>query len=1040
MIFAVERINRILKELNTWSHEPRAIVDDIRFRACGYNDYELVNASADHWEKYALRQNWGGVDQHYWFRAKVGIPQELAGRKVILLARTGRTGWDALNPQFLAYVNGKVVQGLDVNHTEVLLTERAKTGTEYVIDLYAYTGMQEAYTELELSVCGLDEDVERLYYHLQVPLQVAQLQGEEDINRIAILNYLTEAINLLDLRQPGSKAFHASVKKALAYLDREFYGKECGDNTITEICVGHTHIDVAWLWTLGQTREKSVRSFATVINLMKQYPDYVFMSSQPQLYQYVKDDCPELYEEIKGMVKAGRWEVEGAMWLEADCNLASGESLVRQILHGKRFMREEFGVDSKILWLPDVFGYSAALPQILKRSGVDYFMTTKISWNEFNRMPYDTFMWQGLDGTEVLTYFISTQEYNKGVAGTNTTYNGDTTPSQVLGAWNRYQQKEINRTVLNCYGFGDGGGGPTKPMLERLERLDKGLPGMPKTRKGTALPFFRQLEETVGSNKRLPRWVGELYLEYHRGTYTSIARNKRFNRKAEFLNQETEWLSTLASLLTGADYPQEQLTSIWRTTLLNQFHDIIPGSSIRQVYEESRAQYLDLFEEEDTLVEDALGALIADIDAPVPSIIVFNALGVARSDLVEVSLPYGWDVVSVWDGETALATQRTADGRLLFVARDVPAFGYKAFTLRRESRSVKAEGKVSAKGMENAHFSLKIDGDGSITSLVDKRSGREVLKAGGRANLLQVFEDKPFEYDAWNLEIYYQEKMWEIGKADKIEVIESGPVRWALRVRRTFLDSTIDQTYYLYSEIARIDFDTTIDWKEFDLVLKAAFPVDIHAEKATYEIQYGNVERPTHWNTSWDWARFEVCAHKWADLSESGYGVSLLNDCKYGHDIRDGVMRLTLLKAATYPNEDADREVHKFVYSLYPHEGGWREGETAQMAYRLNVPLRAAVTEGNKGTQAAIYSLASCDAPNVMIEVVKQAEDGDGVIVRLYEYMNQRSTATVTFGKKASSVEECDLLENKIAAIQHKGNVFSFEVRPFEIRTFRVRF
>lgn len=1040
MFFAIERINRILKDLAGLSHNPVFAVDDIRYRPCGYNEYELVSASAEEWDRYALHQNWGGIDQHYWFRTTLGIPQELAGRKVILLVKTGRTGWDALNPQFLAFVNGKVVQGLDVNHTEILLADKAKAGEEYVIDLYAYTGMQEAYTELELQLCGLEGAVERLYYHIQVPLQVAQLQDDQDIHRITILNHLTEAVNLLDLRQPGSKDFHASVKKALDYMDKHFYGEACGDDTVMEICVGHTHIDVAWLWTLGQTREKAVRSFATVVNLMKQYPDYVFMSSQPQLYQFVKEDCPELYAEIKAMVEAGRWEVEGAMWLEADCNLASGESLVRQIVHGKRFMREEFGVDSKILWLPDVFGYSAALPQILKRSGVDYFMTTKISWNEFNRMPYDTFMWQGLDGTEVLTYFISTQDYNKDKPVNFTTYNGDTTPTQVLGCWNRYQQKEINRTVLNCFGFGDGGGGPTKPMLERLERTDKGLPGMPMTRKGLSLPFFRQLEKTVGKNKRLPKWVGELYLEYHRGTYTSIARNKRYNRKIEFLNQETEWLATLASLLAGADYPQEQLTSIWRTTLLNQFHDIIPGSSIRQVYEESQEQYQQIFGEDEALVEDALSALVAEIDAQEPSIVVFNALGITRSDIVEVTLPADWEDASVWDGETALPCQRSASGDLLFIARAVPAFGYKTFTLRRAAAPLSGSGDVSKRGMENDFFSLKIDGDGSITSLVDKRSGREVLQTGARGNVLQVFEDKPFEYDAWNLEIYYQEKMWEVGKANRIEVVESGPVRWALRVRRTFLNSTIEQTYYLYSEVARIDFDTTIDWKEADLVLKAAFPVDVHANRATYEIQYGNVERPTHWNTSWDWARFEVCAHKWADLSEGGYGVSLLNDCKYGHDIRDGVMRLTLLKAATYPNEDADREVHKFVYSLYPHAGGWREAQTPHLAYGLNVPLRAAVTQGNQGSQPALYSLAACDAENVMIEVIKQAEDGDGVIVRMYEYMNQRSKPTVTLGKQPKSVVECDLLENEIGAVTQNANGFIFEMRPYEIRTFRVRF
>lgn len=1046
MFFTTERINRIITELGDDLHHPKQQLTSIRFTPCDYNAYELLHAPDTDWADYEPRQNWGGKDQHHWFRTTFEMPAQFAGKRAILLVQTGRTGWDALNPQFLAFVNGEIAQGLDVNHTEILLTDNAQAGATYQIDLYAYTGMTDAFTELEIFLCGLEVEIEKLYYHLQVPLQVSQLLDKEEMNRITILNHLTEAINLLDLRQPFSDAFYASIRNANNYLDSEFYDKVCGDGTVTEVCVGHTHIDVAWLWTLTQTREKAVRTFATVIKLMEQYPDYIFMSSQPQLYQYVKEDSPELYARIVEMVQAGRWEVEGAMWLEADCNLASGESLVRQILHGKRFFREEFGVDSKVLWLPDVFGYSAALPQILKRSGVDYFMTTKISWNEFNRMPYDTFTWKGLDGTGILTYFISTQEYDKSNTATGTTYNGDTTPSQVKGGWHRYQQKAINSTVLNCYGFGDGGGGPTKPMLERLERLNKGIPGMPRTQTGKVLDFFRDLDARVGASKRLPEWVGELYLEYHRGTYTSMARNKKANRKAEFRNQDIEWLASLGGLLFGAEYPQHDLHRFWRTTLLNQFHDIIPGSSIREVYEDSKAEYAVLERESGALLARTLEGIAQQVNTSSDSVVVFNQLGFVRSDIVTIELPQGWEFADVLDGNQPVTVQKVGDSSILFCAQNVPSKGYKTFTLRRAvvpaqpASDLRPTADAQPDHMENDFFAIAIGADGTLTSIYDKRAEREVLQSGARGNVLQAFEDKPFQWDAWNIDIYYQEKMWEVDDVQEVRVVESGPVRWGVEVRRRFLDSTITQTIYIYRDIARIDFATEIDWKETQVLLKAAFPVDIHAEKASYEIQFGNVERPTHWNTSWDWARFEVCAHKWADLSEEGYGVSLLNDCKYGHDIRNSNMRLTLLKSATYPNEDADREQHSFTYALYPHQQGWRQSETAEMAYSLNCPLYAVVTPAHTGALPASFALVQTASDNVMIEVVKQAEAGAEMIVRLYEYKNVRSSVTLSFGKPVRAVLECDLMENEQAALPVEGNAFTFQIKPYEIRTFKVAF
>ena len=774
---------------------------------------------------------------------------------------------------------------------------------------------------------------------------------------------------------------------------------------------------------------------------MKQYPDYVFMSSQPQLYKYVKEDRPEIYEEIKKMIKAGRWEAEGAMWLEADCNLTSGESLVRQILFGTRFFKQEFGIENKILWLPDVFGYSAALPQILKKSGIEYFMTTKISWNQFNRMPYDTFMWQGIDGTDILTYFISTQDYDKENKSTNlTTYNGNTTPTQVMGCWQRYQQKELTNEVMNCFGFGDGGGGPTKEMLEYTERLSKGIPGSPQVKLGNSLDFFKRLEKKVAGNKRLPKWVGELYLEYHRGTYTTMARNKRYNRKTEFLNQDAELLSSINKTLLGAGYPQKEINECWEATLLNQFHDIISGSSIKEVYEDSKAQYEAIGAVGRTLVATVINGVASQIKTEQTSVVVFNQLGFLRSDIAEFKLPEGWNFADVYENERKFTTQLAGDS-IIFFAENVPSKGYKSFTLKKATQPEAANTfKLDIKHLENKYFTILLDDNGNFVSIYDKNRERELLQKGQKGNLLQAFEDKPFNNDAWDIDIYYQEKMWEIDNITDIQVIENGSVRSALKIKRTFLNSTIEQTIYLYSDINRIDFDSTIDWKEKQILLKAAFPVDIHSDKATYEIQYGNVERPTHWNTSWDWARFEVCGHKWADLSEGGYGVSLLNDCKYGHDIKDSVMRLTLLKSSTSPNVDADREIHNFIYSIYPHAGDWKTADVEGMAYNLNCPFYTKVEPAHDGSLPAEFSFVRLDCDNVMIEVVKKAEDSDDTIVRLYEYKNKRTSVRLTCCKPLVYAAECDLMENETGTVEVEENAFAFDIKPYEIKTFKIRF
>ncbi|MFW5985632.1 MAG: alpha-mannosidase, partial [Halanaerobiaceae bacterium] len=1049
MRFTLKRVSRINRELKDYIYQDKKDISQ-QFKFLEIN-------SADQVDALSITQGWQEIssnveispDQHYWFQAEYRVPEEFSGQPLALIF-----GEDVVESEL--YINNKLVQGVDRNHRHIIFTQKAEKGAEFLFHLHSYTGAQvnKSHTGfqvdkamLEAGIAVYNKEIKDLYYDLDVPLKTAELLDKEDKRRIDIAGYLNQAINILDLRQPFSPEFYNSITEAREFLQEEFYNKFCGDSDVTAHCIGHTHIDVAWLWILSQTREKVKRSFSTVLNLMEQYPEYMFMSSQPQLYKFLKEDKPQLYEKVKQRIKEGHWEAEGGMWLEADCNLSSGESLVRQLLFGTRFFQEEFDVKSKLLWLPDVFGYSAALPQILDQFDIDYFMTTKISWNEYNQMPYDTFNWEGIDGTEVLTHFITTSDYDSGDDFT-TTYNGSINPSQIKGAWERYQQKDLNDDVLVAFGHGDGGGGPTKSMLENARRLKEGIPGCPEVKIGSSLDFFENLEQEVKDNRYLPKWVGELYLEYHRGTYTTMARNKRYNRKCEFLYQDTELFNVLKQELTDSgDYPQQEINQGWETILLNQFHDIIPGTSIKPVYEESKEQYEEIKEKGKQLLGSALDNLTTQISASKDSVVVFNQLGFSRDDLVELELPADYKDVQIVSPEGKPVSQQwSGENKLIFQAENVPALGYKTFRLKNKEdnsqntdnpvnenqEETKNEDKIeiSTEKISNKFFEISLDSKGHIDSIYDKKNDREVLKDGDRANVLLAFEDKPLNWDAWDINLFYQEKSWEIEQLEDIEVVEKGNLKSTLKLTRTFLDSTIEQYIQVYRDLPRIDIKNIIDWQEKQILLKAAFPVDVHSNKANYEIQYGNVERPTHWNTSWDKARFEVVGHKWADLSEDNYGVSLMNDCKYGYDIKDNIMRLTLIKSPVMPNEDADRERHEFTYSLYPHEGDWKKADTVNQAYQLNCPLYARVKEDDRGNLPEELSLAEVDQENVIIETVKQAEDDQSIIIRLYECYNRRTSVQLKLFAEPVKVQECDLKEEDIGVVEVQENEFNFEIKP----------
>ncbi len=1044
MIMLQQRIGKFLSYLEKQIYPQKMELENIRFIQTEerFSNVEKLDTTA--WELFDGREFWGGHREYYWFDMTARIPEEFEGKCVCFELLTGREGqWDATNPQFTCYVNGVLRQGLDVNHREVLLTESAKAGESYRIVLSAFTGDQNFKLKLQVSIKVLDRLTEKYYYDIKVPYETAFRLASADRDYIAIIQTINESVNLVDFRQENSAEYRESIQKADGYMEQEFYKKRCStENRPTICCVGHTHIDCAWMWTLKVTQDKAVRSFSTVLELMRRYPEYKFMSSQPLLYKFVKKNAPQVYEEIKRRVKEGRWETEGAMFVEADCNLSSGESLVRQIIYGKRFFKEEFGKDNIVLWLPDVFGYSAALPQIMKKTGIRYFMTTKINWNEFNRMPYDTFMWRGIDGTEILTHFIPTRDYQDGPKNANrtnffTTYNGIINPSQVKGSWKRYSQKYLNQETLLAYGYGDGGGGPTTWMLENQRRLEKGIPGCPNTKQSHVREFFENLEAEVSTNKYLPTWSGELYLEYHRGTYTTMARNKKGNRKSEFAYENIEWLGVLEDCLSGQEYPRELLRWGWETILKNQFHDILPGSSIKEVYDDSKRDYEELLSRAHQEMDTQKQRLADGVKAKAGDVVVFNPNGFLGSGIV--CFKSEEKITALERNGCLFPVQKTADGNCLFEVDMVPPRGYETFSLPENSDLQKENTLyVDTAHMENQYFILEFNEKGQFSRIFDKKCRRELLKPGQAGNVIMSYEDRPHNYDAWDINNYYTEKSWEVDQVESIEVLEKGPVRAALRIVHPYLQSRIVQTIYLYAETPRVDIRTEIDWREHLILLKDLFPVDIHTEEATFDIQYGNVTRPTYSNTSWDFAKFEVCAHKWIDLSEWGYGVSFLNDCKYGVSVRDGVVGLTMLKSPIYPNSEADKEYHEFWYSIYPHENGWRQGGTVRQAYQFNNTMTAAVKKLSGNDLPVKYSLAAVDKENIVIEVVKEAEDSDALIIRMYECYNARTNAVLKVGRTFKKAVECDMLENEEKELTCFDGKVNLTFHPFEIKTVKL--
>ncbi len=858
---------------------------------------------------------WGPPWSTTWFRVRGRVPEHGSGQRVIACFDLGFDGPTGFTCEALAWKDGKPWRGVDPNH-RWLPIDGAEV--DFYLEAAANPRATEAGPEPAPSMLALRQSTEPAFILRQAELAVRD--SPED--------------GTSDIRLDPSHRITA---------------------------VGHAHIDTAWEWPIREGKRKVARSWSTQLALMDEHPDYVFAASQPAQYAWMKESYPDIFRRIKEKVAAGQWEPVGAMWVEADCNLPSGESLVRQLLHGKRFFMQELGYETRILWLPDVFGYPGNLPQLISEAGCDFFLTQKLSWNDTNKPEHHTFMWEGIDGSRIFTHFPPAD-----------TYNGSFKPEEVELSIRNFKDGRSSRRSLYLFGWGDGGGGPQPEMIESAHRLGVEI--------GHAGDFF---EAASSEAKDLTTVAGELYFELHRGTYTSQSRTKRWNRLAQSALRHAEMWSVAA----GGASPAGKLEALWKTLLLNQFHDILPGSSIDWVYEEAERDLEHVTERATDIGEAAMSAIVGE--------------GHPRTEVVSLS------------GEYARI--------------EAPPCGWAAVV----PHSSEPEVSVTDHRMENELLRVEWDDRAVLTSIWDKEADREVLSGPG--NLLQLHDDNPKRWDAWDLDAEHRDSFIEVTAIEKAQ--HRGGLRGLLAFGRRFGASWLFQTMTLDAGSRVLRFETFVEWQERHKMLKVAFPVTVSAREATYEIQFGHLRRPTHEDTSQARAMFEVCAQSWADLGDGEYGVALLNDCKHGYDIHGSVMRLSLLRGPTHPDPTADLGGHQFTYALMPHPGDFRKAGVIEAAEDLNSPLLPAF-----GNLAAGFSrsLIEIDTRQVIVEAIKRAEDSDAVIVRLYEAWGGRCRARLRTTLPATRAFLCDLLERSREEVAVHDGELQLELTPFKILTLKL--
>ncbi|MES4902920.1 MULTISPECIES: glycoside hydrolase family 38 C-terminal domain-containing protein [unclassified Streptomyces] len=1001
------------------------------------------------YEPFETGTEWGSPWSTWWFRLEGEVPSEWAGRRVEAVIDPGFTGdGPGFQAEGLVYdADGVPIKGIHPRNRHIPVAAPAAGGEPVRLLLEAAAnpavlrdgfeptllgdvltaGDRPLYRFASADLAVLSEEVWHLVLDIEVLSELMRELPADRARRHEILRALEDMLDALDLHDvPGTAA---AGRAALS----EVLSRPANASAHRVSAAGHAHIDSAWLWPLRETVRKASRTFANVTALAGEYPELVFACSQAQQYAWVKEHQPHIWERIKKAVADGNWAPVGSMWVESDANMPGGEALARQIVHGKRFFLEELGVDTEEIWLPDSFGYTAAFPQLAKLAGVRWFLTQKLSWNQSNKMPHHTFWWEGIDGTRVFTHFPPVD-----------TYNAQFHASELAHAEKNFADKGLASRSLVPFGWGDGGGGPTREMLEKARRL-KSLEGSPRVEIERPSAFFAEAEREYGA--KAPVWSGELYLELHRATYTTQAKTKQGNRRSEHLLREAELWATAAALRApGYAYPYDDLDRIWKTVLLHQFHDILPGSSIAWVHREARDTYERVRAELEQIVAAAVRALGGAPGGAPDGPVVLNASPYERGEVVTLdaptaaALPQGAPVQPLDGGRAAVAVRLPALGAAA-VHGDTPAAGGSQAPV-----SALSDGRTIV--LDNDVLRVVIDGDGLLTSVRDLAADRELIAPGARGNLLQLHPDHPNQWDAWDIDRHYRRVHTDLTDAESVELVESGPLRAAVRVVRAFGASgasRVTQEIRLSRGSRRLDITTEVDWQESEKVLKAAFPLDIHAKVSTSEIQFGHVDRATHTNTSWDAARFEICAHRWLRVAEPGYGAALLNDSTYGHDVTrtehaaeggEGgpvlgtTVRLTLLRAPHSPDPETDLGTHRFSYALLP---GAEVGDAVAEGLALNLPPRV-LPAG-----PALPSLIGVDNPAITVESVKLAEDrGGDVVVRLYESRGGRASATLTTGFPVVSAQVTDLLERPLHEAATGEGGLALSLRPHEILTLRL--
>jgi alpha-mannosidase len=979
------RISRTADRLRGLIYADTTPVDVLRLSPC-VDRITYGEARALPYRDVALGEQLGPRWSTFWCEVEATVPEEWAGQRVDLQFSS--------HSEATLWVDGRSIQGLNAGPTgdrsDAVLARSARAGERLAfhveiacngkfgqLDPGPYATIEPVVLD-RCEIARFDEPAWRLFHDLDV---LRQLGAEHASGLDAALagRLLSELNRFCNTWDAADRTTWDDAAAILAGL----YENTNGSYTHEVSAIGHAHIDTAWLWPLAETYRKCVRTFSSQTAYMDEYPEYRFACSQAQQYAWVKERNPDLYARILERAERGQFVPVGGSWIEPDCNIPSGESLVRQFLLGQAFFEREFGRRCREFWNPDVFGYNGQLPQIMRGAGIDRFLTQKLSWNQFNKPRHHTFRWEGIDGTSVLTHFPPAD-----------TYNGSASVEEIRRSAADFHDHDRSRSSFLLFGYGDGGGGPTKTMLETLRRVGD-LQGVPRVAQRTSEEFFSELERTTTD---LPVLIGELYFELHRGTYTSQAAVKRANRRCELLLHELELLGAIAHWRGLYEYPHAELGGLWELLCLNQFHDIIPGSSIAEVYADSHRDYAEIERRGEQLRETLVGALAAPGELR-----PLNTLAIPRRAVVQAE-----------SGPIFATAAPFASG-----LSELPS----APVTLRESEN----GFV----LENARLRAELGRDGRLSALVHRASGRQVLTGPG--NALELYEDIPVQWEAWDVDPFHLETRRDCPPAHAARVLGESPLRVEIAFdHRIGERSTGTQIVRLDADSGRLEFDWTVDWHESQKLLKVCFPVDVHSPNATYEMQFGTVERPTHFTTTFDLARFEVPGHRWSDLSEHGFGVALLTDSKYGYSTFGNELRISLLRAPKMPDETADMGEHRFRYAVFPHEGGWQDGGVVAEALDLNLPMRM--------EPVALESVFSLDTTDLVLDTVKLAEREDALVLRLYETHGGRGRARLAIGVDASSATRANLLEDPQGeALSLVGSGLELDYRPYEIITLLLR-